>query len=132
MAGLRHMEFGGWCSLAGSRQEAAFAIRRKARARDKEFVSAGKRTRFRPGQRNKALARVLDRLVWQRKLSSSPVRIDRQHQAMNGKRNSRWQSTLGDYPSNRDSYHPKENFESLRNRWGYRNSANARASLVRW
>src|ERR1700730_8423876 len=126
------MGFGGWCSPAGSKRVAAFGAGRRITARDTALVFASKQARFRPRQRNKALAGVLDRWVWQRKLSSSPARIDRQRQATNGKRNSRWRSTLGDYPSNRDKYRPKENFESLRNRRGYRNSANARASLVRW
>src|ERR1700730_5027197 len=126
------MGLGVWCSPAGSKRAAAFRAGRRTIARDTALVFASTRARFRPRQRNKALADVLDRLGSQRKLSNSPARIDRQHQATNERRNSRWRLTLGDYPSNRDSYRPKENFESLHNRRGYRNRANARASLARW
>src|ERR1700746_224846 len=122
------MEFVGWYSPAGSKRAAAFAIRRKVRARGRAIVSAAMQTRFRPRQRNKGEPSAPDRLVWQRRLSSTPARTDRQRQTPNGKRNSRWPSTFGDYPSNRDKYRPKENSELLRSKTDCRNSANARAS----
>src|SRR5207253_1220088 len=71
-AGWQRREFAEWCSPAGSTPAAAFAIHRRARARDKAFVSGANQTKFRPRQRNKALAGVLDQLVWQRRLSSTP------------------------------------------------------------
>src|SRR3981081_4593425 len=124
------MGLGVWCSPAGANRAAEFGAGRRTIARDTALVFASTRARFRPRQRNKALAGALDRLVSQRKLSSNPARIDRQHQTTNEKRNSRWRLTLGDYPSNRDSYRPKENSESLHNRTGYRNRANANATLA--
>src|SRR5258707_1428046 len=110
------MEFVGWCSPADSKREAAFVIRRKARARDRPFVSVAKRTKFRPRRQSKAAVNVRDRLVWQRKPSSTPTRIGRQRQAANVKRNSHGRSTFEHDPSNRDRYRPIEKSALLRTR----------------
>jgi hypothetical protein len=52
-----------WCSPVGSKRAAAFGAGRRTRARDTALVFASKPARFRPRQRNKALAGVLDRLT---------------------------------------------------------------------